>query len=442
MAGGYFTTQDKVIPGAYINFTTDVQENILSSQRGIVTMPLNLKFGAVKTFILVDNKTDFNSIFGYDITSPEMLLIKETLKRAKYLLLYRISAGIKATKIVNSLTVTAKYEGTRGNDITVVITANADLEGSFNVKTYLSGKEVDLQVASTIGQLKGNNFVDFSGDGATSLTANAGIVLSGGTDTEPVSEDYTTYLNALEVQDFNVIGLPVTDTVVKGVATSFVKRMIEQEGKKIQLVVADYASANHEGVISVENGVKLNDGTTINKVKAVAWVAGATAAALVNEDLTYSAYEDAVDVDTRYTNSQIENMINEGKFFFVPKIFNGIVKVVVQEDINTFVNFTNEKGREFHWNRSVRTMFDIGTTIPQLWEERYIGKIDADEDGLNAFKGDLINYFTNLQQIRAIKNFNDKADINVKLNVDSAIAEIGVQVVKAFKKLYMTIKLK
>lgn len=442
MAGGYFTTQDKVIPGAYINFTTDAQNNILSSQRGIVTMPLSLKFGAVRSFILVDNKTDFSSILGYDISNPELLLIKEALKRAKYLLLYRINTGTKAEKTINGLTITAKHEGSRGNDISVSITANADLEGSFNVKTYLSGKEVDLQHASTIGELKENNFVDFSGDGATSLPASVGIGLSGGTDIEALSEDYTTYLNALEVQDFNVIGLPVNDTVVKGIATNFVKRMIEQEGKKIQLVVADYSSANHEGVISVENGVKLIDGTIVNKLNAVAWVSGATAAALVNEDITYSAYEDAVDVDTRYTNTQIEKMINEGKFFFVPKMFNGVTRVVVQEDINTFVGYTNEKEREFHWNRSVRTMFDIGTTIPQLWEERYIGKIDADDDGLNAFKGDLINYFTNLQQMKAIRNFDDKTDINVKLNADTAIAEIAVQVVKAFKKLYMTVKLK
>ncbi|MPN36264.1 hypothetical protein SDC9_183773 [bioreactor metagenome] len=186
------------------------------------------------------------------------------------------------------------------------------------------------------------------------------------------------------------------------------------------------------------------DGTEIDKVKAVAWVAGATAAANVNQDLAYSAYEDAVDVTERYTDTQIEAMLKSGKFFFVPKRFSSTtVKMVVQDDINTFTSFTKEKGREYHWNRSVRTMFDIGTTLPRLWEQQYIGRVDADQDGADLFTGDCVNYFENLQQLHAIKNFDSKADIKVIVNGDdSAYADVAVQVVKAFKKLYMKVRLK
>lgn len=441
MAGGYWVTQNKVIPGAYINFASEGQENITASDRGIATMPLILDWGMVKEFVMVDFNTNFKAVLGYDILDPKLIMVKEVLKRAKYLLLYRISSGAKATKTNGTFTITARFEGTRGNSITVKVAANPDIVGGFIVTTYLEGIEVDEQQAKTVEDLQDNDYVVFTGTGA--LTASAGIILAGGTNTSPVSEDYTNYFKACEVQEFNAMGLPIEDITIKGAASAFVKRMIETEGKKIQVVMPEYSIADHEGVISVENGVILADGTVIDKVTAVAWVTGATAAANVNQDLTYSSYEDAVDVTERYTDTQITTMLNSGKFFFVPKKFKSGIKIVVQDDINTYTSFTEEKNKEFHWNRSIRTMFDIGTTIPQLWEESYIGKVDADDDGKDIFIGDAVKYFENLQELHAIKEFDSKTDINVIVNDDeSAYAELKIKVVKAFKKLYMNVKLR
>lgn len=440
MAGGYFVALNKVIPGAYVNFTTSGSNDISVGERGVVAMPLALDFGAEKQFMLLDADSDFQALLGYDISHEKLILIRETLKKAKYLLLYRINSGTPASVTANGLTITATYKGIRGNDLTVSIAADADVAGSFIVTTYLDGVAVATESASTIAGLSGNDYVIFSGTG--SLVASAGMILTGGTTTAATSADYTTYFTALEVQEFNVIGLPITDNTIKAAATSFVKRMIEEEGKKIQLVVPEYSTADHEGVISVENGVVLSDGTVIDKVKAVAWVAGSTAGAEINEDLTYTAYDDAVDVTEKYTNTQITAMLKAGKFFFVPKKFKtGSIKIVVQEDINTFTSFTATKGSEFRLNRSVRTIFDIGTTLPQLWEQYYIGKVDATEDGGNVFRGDCLEYFGNLQEMNAIKSFADE-DISVTVDDnDNAVAAIGIQIVKSFKKLYLSVKL-
>jgi len=442
MAGGNWVTQDGVIPGAFINFTTDTQESISLAEQGVATMPLVLKWGKVKEFVMIDMNTNFMMVFGYDILDSELILMKEALKRAKYLLVYRISSGLKASKTVDNLTATARFEGSRGNDITVVVEADPDSEGGFIIATYCGTKEVDRQSGTEIEDLKDNDFVVWSGTGA--LSENAGIKLEGGSNTAPNSGDYTDYFKACQLQKFNTIGLPVDDATIKGAAAEFTKRMIETEGKKIQTIVPSYTTADHEGIISVENGVILSDETEIDKIKAVAWTAGATAAANLNEDLAYTAYEDAVDVTERYeSNKQIDDMLKAGKFFFVPKIINNKLKVVVQDDINTFTSLTKTKGREFHWNRSVRTMFDIGTTLPELWENRYIGKVDADSDGVDAFLGDAIEYFEKLQKMRAIKNFDSKEDIKVNIvDENSAYADVAVQVTKAFKKLYMNVRLK
>ncbi|HCA71377.1 MAG TPA: phage tail protein, partial [Ruminococcaceae bacterium] len=45
LGGGTFTAQDKVLPGAYINFVSAAQASTMLSDRGIVAMPLQLDWG-------------------------------------------------------------------------------------------------------------------------------------------------------------------------------------------------------------------------------------------------------------------------------------------------------------------------------------------------------------------------------------------------------------
>src|SRR5690606_3693571 len=159
----------------------------------------------------------------------------------------------------------------------------------------------------SIGELEENAWVTFSGTGAPEPTA--GINLTGGTDGSVTNADHMNYLEAIELYDFNTMAAPVDGETLKGMFVSFVKRMREEEGKKIQVVLPDYPNADYEGVISVKNGVVLEDGTTVNNIQATAWVAGATAGANVNESLTYTAYDVADDVNIRYTHTEIEQVI-------------------------------------------------------------------------------------------------------------------------------------
>ena len=46
LGGGTFISQNKVLPGAYINFVSVAQASATLSDRGIVTMPLDLDWGA------------------------------------------------------------------------------------------------------------------------------------------------------------------------------------------------------------------------------------------------------------------------------------------------------------------------------------------------------------------------------------------------------------
>lgn len=85
IGGGTFTLQNKVLPGVYMNFVS-ASGGVSAGSRGIASIPAELGWGAEDTIIRMDSG-DFNrqavTVFGYDATAPELLLIREAFKRAK-----------------------------------------------------------------------------------------------------------------------------------------------------------------------------------------------------------------------------------------------------------------------------------------------------------------------------------------------------------------------
>jgi len=435
VAGGTWTAQNKTRTGVYINFRSEQQALGTLGERGIVSLPLALSWGPAKQVITVEAGADTFDTLGYPITAPQLLLVREALKRAGTLLLYRLNTGTQASATVGGLTVTAKYGGARGNDISVVIQANIDDPAKFDVKTLVAGQEVDSQTVATLDELAGNAWVSFTGTGE--ITPTAGTPLTGGTDGTVTAQDYLDYLAAVEVHDFQTIGLTATDTATKEVFISFVKRLREDEGKKIQVVVENYPEADYEGVISVKNGVVLADGTTLTAAQAVAWVAGATAGAAANQSLTYQAYDGAVDVAPRYTNSQIIAALQNGEFVFIP--MDG--RAVVEQDINTLHTFTPEKGKAFSKNRVLRVLDGLANDYMRVFSQSYIGKVPNNDDGRALFKSEIINITNQYVNIGAVQNFDPQADLEVLPgnDPDAVVVNQWVQPVDSIEKIYMTV---
>lgn len=443
MAGGTFNTQNKVRPGAYINFGSEPKPLSSVADRGIMTIPLILPFGPSKQVISIENSDNLEEILGFNILDESALLIKEGFKRAKTILLYRLNEGTKASATIgstNPLTITATQGGILGNEITIVILEDIDTPGTFIVTTLLKGKEVDKQTVTKAADLKPNFYVTFSSTVETVLVATAGTPLKAGSDGTVTNAEYLSYLTSIELYEWNTMALPSDDETLKPVFASFIKRLREDEGKKVQVALPSYPIADYEGIISVKNGVVLSDGTVIDKTKATSWVAGATAGAFVNQSNTYTAYDGAVDVDVKHSNKETIEALQNGEFLFTAKG----EKAIVEQDINTFTSFTVNKGKDFSKNRLVRTMDSINNDSKRIWEDYYIGKVDNDADGRTAYRGDLIHYMGIMQSLRAIQNFNPDEDIKIDkgIDIDAVTAEIGVQGVDSMEKLYMTVKMR
>ena len=403
MGGGTFTVQNKILPGSYINFVGYANAATLGA-RGTAALPLELDWGPEGQIYTLE-AGEFNptalEVFGHDATAAELLLIREALKRCSTLLVYRVNAGgSKAGATVGGMTVTARWGGTRGNDIKVALLANGSSD--VDVVTYLDGAETDRQTVAKSGgaaDLKANDFVSFGT--AETLTAAAATALTGGTNGTVNTAAYTAWLTALEVESFNAVGYPGTDAAVKALVDAFVKRLRDEDGRKVVGVLYQYTTADSIGMLSVKNGVKLADGTVLTGDKAVAWVTGATAGAEVNESLTNTAYDGAVDVDVKYTKGQYEAAIQAGEFVF----YADSGKARVLSDINTRTTFGSGVSEDWTSNRVVRVMDGWANDVARIFGERYLGTQTNSDTGRALFKADLVALGKEYEGIDAISGF-------------------------------------
>lgn len=458
MAGGTWTAQNKIRPGAYINFKAVPGNNSTLGNRGVMTMPAELTWGPQKEVIelfstdLVDGKS-LDKI-GCTASDPESLLFRQALANCYKAYIFRMdNGGAKATATVNSITATAKYAGTGGNKVSFKIIENAAVTTMYDVITYFNDIEKyrqTIEKTSNIEELESNDWIDFSGTGVLPSNAIPVTRLAGGTNGSVSSDIYTLddgYLAKIKYYVWNTMAIPQADSVVtanvKSNIVTFIKGLREDEGKKVQVVLHNDTS-NYEGVISVRNGYKTKD-ETIDPNMFTAYIAGLTAGSDINVSNTYKVINGAVSIEYEsgvkpYDNAAILEMLAKGQLILSTRQDGA---VIIEQDINTLhrpypsadVNYSFSK------NRVIRTLDSINNEITNLFETTYIGKIGNDEDGRNVFKGDIIAYLTKLQSIGAIQNFSSDTDVSVSAGeaIDSVVVSVAVQPVDSMEKLYMTV---
>lgn len=431
LGGGTFLVQNKVLPGAYINFVSRARALGSLGERGVAALPMELNWGPENDVLTIESdefQKEILSILGYSYTDDEMKPLREVFKYAKTLKVFRINGedGTNATATVgeNGPTITAKYPGTRGNDIKVVIQANIDDETKVDVITYMDSMKTDTQTVEMIADLQPNNFVAFSGTGEIETTA--GISLAGGTNGEVTGDSYSTFLDKIEAEDFSVMGYTGEDEIVKALFTSFTQRLRDDEGVKIVTVLHDYPKADFEGVISVKNHQEL-----------VPWVVGASAGAAVNQSLTNRTYNGEYEVPTKFKKKEFEQAIKNGEFAF----YQDGDDVKVLSDINTFTDYNPYKTEDFSSNRVIRVLDQIANDTARIFGDYYLGKVTNHDIGRTLFKNELVNYHQQLESIEAIENFTPE-DIIVLPGPgkkDVIVNEV-VTPTDAMEKLYMSVQ--
>ena len=429
LGGGTFVTQNKVLPGAYINFVSLASASATLSDRGIATMALELDWGAEGDVFEVTN-ADFQKnslkIFGYSYDHEKMKGLRDLFKNITTLYAYRLNGG--GTKATNTYA-TAKFGGVRGNDLKIAIQKNIDDETMYDVNTVLGTVIVDTQTVSKAADLVANDFVTFK---TFEIAVVAGTPLSGGTNATVDGAAHQNYLDKIEAYSFNTMGVVATEDTIKSLYINFCKRLRDEIGAKFQLVVYSKA-ADYEGVINVKN--KTTD-SAWSEACLVYWVTGVTAGCAINKSNLNKIYDGEFAVDVDYTQAELTGAIQAGEF----TLHKVGADVRVLEDINSLVTTSDTKGDVFKDNQTIRVIDQIANDIAVLFNTKYLGVVPNDEAGRISLWTDIVKHHEDMQIIRAIENFTDE-DVTVSQGdtKKSVVVTDAVTVVNAMSKLYMTV---
>ncbi|MEE0776601.1 MAG: phage tail sheath family protein [Bacillota bacterium] len=433
MAGGNWTLQDKIRPGAYLRFKNQSGGTIGLGGSGVVTIAVELDWGpqGILQELTAEEMISSNILakLGHYSWENAVLPLYEALKNCEKVLYYRVnSGGTAAAALLGTLTVTAKYHGSRGNDLAVGITSAT---GGFEVATYLDGELVECQTVSASGTPQDNDWVSFQL--SNTLSAAAVTALTGGSNGIATAENYGAYLTAVKGKDWQVMALPTDNSDVLPTVKTYIQDLRENSGKKVQAVVYDYC-ADYEGIITVKQGY-VRDGVTIAPKDFTAWVAGVTAGAETAQSNTYRIVDGADEIIGEMDSAAIEFGLTQG-YFLLSRRTDGTI--VVEQDINTLISSATELRK----NRMLRTLDRIANEVAHRFETGYLGKIDNDGAGRDLFKQELVTYLESLAAAGALERFDDESDITVSrgTSADTVTVILAVQPVDAMEKLYMTVE--
>lgn len=424
LGGGRWQSQNKVLPGFYNRFVSGGKLNQSLSDRGYAAIPIELNWGEDEKIFTVEKSEFYSSctkIFGYSVDNEKMKPLRELFKHLKTGFFYKLtSGGIKATCSYAD----ARHSGIRGNDIKLVIAVNINENTKFDVSTYLGTTLVDKQIAVTMEDIKDNDFVIWKK--SEILTATAGINLTGGTNGVVNGTAHQSALDKLEAYSFNILACMSRDEITKGLYIAYTKRLNDDVGANFQMVGHKLGAVNSEYCISVENNAN---------PELVPWITGIEASCAINKSRTNMKYDGEYEVDTNYTQKQLEDNIKAGKLM----LHRVGQEVRLLEDINTFTDFNTDKNQDFRLNQVVRILMQTSTDDAIIFNTYFLGKEQNNENGRAALKSMLIDQRRKMQSLGAIENFDpDTLIINQGEKKGSVVVDGEITPIGAMAILYAT----
>lgn len=417
LGGGTFTSQNKVLPGAYINIKTASGSVVTIGERGTVAAPIALSWGKSGVYAVTAEEFQNNSIgvFGYPFTAAEMQSLREVFMNAQKVLVYNLNEGGTAAKCTHA---TAKYAGARGNALKLVIQKNVDDTNKFDVTLYLADSKVFQQTVATAAELSENAFVTWA---QTALAVTAGMTFTGGADGTASTGTHQNALNALESYKFDI--LVCSDTAQNALYAAYTERLRDKRGIKFQMVGVD-VEADYKGIVTLVS----------EQENALYWTAGALAGCAVNKSCTNKIYDGELTIATPHTQLELENCILTGKFVF-HKVDD---EVRVLMDINTHVTYTEENGKLFSKNQVVRATDNRHNDIKRVFNNKYLGNIQNDNDGRASFWGDVVKLTNEYVAMRAFDTYDSKSlTVTLGDDIDSVVTRDYVTPIGTMEKLYM-----
>lgn len=286
MPGIFNVENPPKLPGAYVNFVGLEQPSVPPAIGSIVAVPFTHDWGPYATPVQIATFAEFQQVFGQTQNTPGYIAVKQAFLGegtpgrggAGAVICYRFGAATaaKATTTLqhsasaDALTVTARYEGTKGNELSLTVQDHA-ADTDFSELLLLLGTTVvesyvydDTDISDLVDQINTHS----SWITATELVTGTALTLvttrplTGGNDGASLAAgDWSAMLTALEFVRFGVFApFDLTDaSIIASIKSWAVK--LNNEGKRFMTVVGGVADESLTDATA--RARSLNDGNFI-----------------------------------------------------------------------------------------------------------------------------------------------------------------------------------
>lgn len=291
MVRAYVEGRHEVQTGIYTFFEMVVKNAVAEGQRGIVAMPIKAEWGPAKKFVELPDYPSAKEVFGTGQTAK--LLQLAFWGNPVSVKAYRLATkdAKKAELTLDSIKITALYEGTRANGFQVTIRPYlADptrkefllTEGPILLESYVFTDADEL-----VEKANDSYFIRIEKTADDTPEDVNGQALAGGNSGEGVTTlEYAEFLKAAEAEEFNwIVNDGVKDAAIKQMFIQFTKDY-RPAGKLVKTAVGglDALDIDYYAVTNVPQwGEK--DGIRYTPEEVAIYVAAAAAACPLNESL-------------------------------------------------------------------------------------------------------------------------------------------------------------
>lgn len=436
MAGsGTYISFDKERVGVYTKFIAKKASDFINADTtGIVAIGTIMDWGKDGEITEVSGTEIENgaclSKIGYSLNDEEILPYRLALHSAYKAYFYKLnSGGVKANATIGDIKAEAKYTGIAGNNIKVVITANTPTTGRYAVEVYYKNSKRETFYVSTATELIAlkSEWVVFSSTAETpAITATTGATLENGTNGTVGATAYEDFGKAIRYKLYDYIAINSTDTAANDWVVEFVNKEIAR-GKYVSGVVYNKPLLNNKYIISVDQGLEC-EGFTITTALMPLFIASLRAGCplgqcLDNHDMQEEVGAIKIINEVTDDDNSVVAKLNQGCFFFV---YLNDGTVVVEEDINTFVEFSENDPADYRRNRLIATQNYIGNAVYLFQNKQVLAKSMADDDSQvtrGIIKSHIDSVCSDLYTRNVILNYDPTTDIKIS-NVEGKKSEL------------------
>lgn len=175
---GTWTNQNKILPGAYINFKTNTPLSITPNERGIVVILQKLSVGEAHDIYEITSTTD---TYPEGIEENDKIAVNEALKGASKVLLYNLGNTEELTQVLS-----AALDKLKTINFNVIAYPNSGGSDKNTIKTWIRGMRDDEGI-----KIQGV-FANLVADDEAIINVVQGVTLSDGTSL--TAEQVTAYV--------------------------------------------------------------------------------------------------------------------------------------------------------------------------------------------------------------------------------------------------------